>query len=165
MVALGVVLINLGSGRHYAYIQYGRPLSEVNTTQVLDIVARIMYITALVLCRGSVLAFYARLASKHYRLKYMIWGTTAFVVAAFVTQLFLVIFHCSPVTFLWPYDWQPEFADYDCMNWGNIYISSAAISIACDLALLAIPIWLLYLLQTNKKSKILLSLVLLPGLG
>ena len=165
MVILGVILINLGSGRHYAYIRYVIPLSVVNKSQVLDVAARTMYITALVICRGSVLAFYTRLASRNYQLRYMILGTTVFIIAAFITQLFLIVFHCKPVTGLWPYRWQPEYEEYDCLNWGNVYISSAAVSIACDLALLTIPIWLLYLLQTGRKRKVLLSIILLPGVG
>ena len=139
--------------------------SKVNLTQILDVAARMMYITALVICRGSVLAFYIRLASQHPKLKILIIATAVFVVATYIPQFFLILFHCTPVTGLWPYDWQPEYDDYECLNWGNVYITSGALSIACDVALLIIPIWLIALLQVDRRRKILLSLVLLPGIG
>ncbi|KAK5220288.1 hypothetical protein LTR47_011261, partial [Exophiala xenobiotica] len=52
-VVLCVILIKLGSGRHYDYIQYVMPLSRVKVTETLDFAAHIIYTTALFACRFS----------------------------------------------------------------------------------------------------------------
>lgn len=164
VVGLSIELIRLGSGRHIEYIQYVLSMDTVRDTEVLDFVTHILYTTALFVCRVSGLAFYYRLASQHDKLRVMIIGTAAFLVTAYLPQMFLLIFHCLPVTGLWPYAWQlPDVDQYKCLAWGVVYSVNAGLSLVCDVALLAIPLALIYLLHLDRTRKIVLSFILLPG--
>lgn len=163
IIALCIVLINLGSGRHIEYIQYVLSSSQVNRTEVLDFVTHILYTTALLVCRLSGLAFYHRLASYHLRLSMTIKIATGFLILAYLAQILLLVFHCVPVTGLWPYAWQPQINDYTCITWGEVYSVNSALSLTCDLILLVIPSMLIHLLHVSRKRRFQLSLILFPG--
>ncbi|KAJ5894039.1 hypothetical protein N7495_005730 [Penicillium taxi] len=162
-VVLSIVLINMGSGRHIEYIQYVLPMSTVRQTEVLDFVAHIFYTTALFFCRLSGLAFYFRITSRSSILNKIIMVAAPFLFAAYLPQLFLLIFHCRPVTGLWPYSWQPEPINYTCLSWGLVYSVNSGISLVCDVMMFAIPAILIKQLHISMRKKIKLSIVMFPG--
>ncbi|CAD0028664.1 unnamed protein product, partial [Aureobasidium pullulans] len=130
-MALCLVLINEGSGRHIEYIQYVLSMPEVEETEIVDFVAHLVYTATLYLCRMSGLAFFTRLCSSHPTFRISIWACGFFLTAAFLVQFFLILFHCLPV---------------------------------CDFVLFSIPIAMIAILQLPKGRKIVLSLVMLPGM-
>ncbi|GLA78880.1 hypothetical protein AtubIFM55763_001043 [Aspergillus tubingensis] len=109
----------MGRGRHIEYIQYVLSLPSINETERYDFVMHILYTTALFVCRLSGLAFYQRLASRHPKISLAIKLSAGFLLASFLAQFFLLLFHCLPVTGLWPYPWQPQIDDYKCITWGG----------------------------------------------
>ncbi|CAG8020390.1 unnamed protein product [Penicillium nalgiovense] len=162
-VVLSVILINLGSGRHIEYIQYVLPLPTVRDTEVLDFIAHIVYTTALFLCRLSGLAFYFRLSARSTKLHMSIIIAAPLLLAAYIPQLFLLIFHCKPVTGLWPYEWQVEPKTYKCYTWGLVYSVNSGLSLACDMLMFVIPAALIKGLHVSIEKKIKLSFVMFPG--
>ncbi|KAJ5807364.1 hypothetical protein N7447_010820 [Penicillium robsamsonii] len=162
-VVLSIILINLGSGRHIEYIQYVLSPDTVRDTEVLDFVAHILYTTALFLCRLSGLAFYYRLTARSTKLHLSIIIAAPLLLAAYLPQLLLLIFHCQPVTGLWPYEWQVEPKTYKCLSWGLVYSVNSGLSLACDLLMFAIPAALIKGLHVSLQKKIKLSLVMFPG--
>ncbi|KAJ5587593.1 uncharacterized protein N7459_003358 [Penicillium hispanicum] len=164
-VVLCIVLIRLGSGRHIEYIQYVLSLPTVRKTEVLDFVAHILYTTALFLCRLSGLAFYYRLAARSGKgkLNMAIMIAAPLLFAAYLPQLFLLIFHCRPATGLWPYAWQQETTNYQCLSWGLVYSVNSGVSLACDVLMFTIPAILIKQLHVSIQKKIQLSLVMFPG--
>ncbi|GLA15480.1 hypothetical protein AnigIFM62618_002021 [Aspergillus niger] len=163
IIALSIILIDMGSGRHIEYIQYVLALSRVNDTERYDFVMHILYTTALFVCRLSGLAFYQRLASRHPKISLAIKLSAGFLLAAFLAQFFLLLFHCLPVTGLWPYPWQPQIDNYKCITWGDVYVTNSALSLVCDVMMLALPSMLIYMLQVSPKRKLQLSLIMFPG--
>lgn len=145
------------------YIQYVLSLPTVRDTEVLDFVAHILYTTALFLCRLSGLAFYFRLTARAGKLHMAIMIAAPVLFAAYLPQLFLLIFHCRPVTGLWPYDWQQENKNYTCLSWGLVYSVNSGVSLACDVMMFIIPAILIKQLHVSLKNKIKLSLVMFPG--
>ncbi|KAK2590461.1 hypothetical protein QQS21_011862 [Conoideocrella luteorostrata] len=164
-VGLCIELITLGSGRHFAYIQYVLPVDIVMRTQILDFVAHIVYTTALLLCRVSGLAFYYRICGLHRGFLVTIRAVGGVIIAGFLPQLFLLIFHCHPVTGLWPYGWEPGHENYTCLQWGIVYSVNSSVSLVCDLLLFGIPVAMLWILEMPRKRKVQLGCILLPGLG
>ncbi|EFZ02302.2 hypothetical protein X797_000198 [Metarhizium robertsii] len=164
-VGLCIELICLGSGRHFAYIQYVLPVDIVMRTQILDFVAHIIYTVALLVCRISGLAFYYRICSVHHGFLIAIQAVFAVIVAGFMPQLFLLIFHCRPVTGLWPYGWEPGWERYTCLQWGLVYSVNSSVSLVCDFLLFGIPVAMLKILEMPRKRKLQLACILLPGLG
>ncbi|KAJ5869537.1 hypothetical protein N7455_004478 [Penicillium solitum] len=163
-VILSIILINLGSGRHIEYIQYVLSLPTVRETEVLDFVAHIIYTTALFLCRLSGLAFYFRLTARSTKLHMSIIIAVPLLFAAYLPQIFLLIFHCRPVTGLWPYAWQVEPKTYNCLTWGLVYSVNSGLSLACDMLMFAIPAALIKGLHVSLEKKIKLSIVMFPGI-
>jgi hypothetical protein len=163
IVVLSIVLINLGSGRHIEYIQYVLSMPTVRQTEVLDFVAHVLYTTALFLCRLSGLAFYYRLTARSTKLHMSILVAVPLLFAAYLPQLFLLVFHCRPVTGLWPYEWQTEPRTYNCLTWGLVYSVNSGLSLACDILMFAIPAILIKELHISTEKKIKLSIVMFPG--
>ncbi|TIA03920.1 hypothetical protein D6C82_01389 [Aureobasidium pullulans] len=163
-MALCLVLIKEGSGRHIEYIQYVLSMPEVEETEIVDFAAHLVYTATLYLCRMSGLAFFTRLCSSHPTFRISIWACGFFLTAAFLVQFFLILFHCLPVTGLWPYAWQTTGRTYKCITWGIVYVSNSSLSLICDFVLFSIPIAMIAILQLPKGRKIVLSLVMLPGM-
>jgi hypothetical protein len=96
-MALCLVLIYQGSGRHLEYIQYVLTMPEVKMTEIIDYAAHLIYTSALYFCRLSGLAFFTRLCSSHPIFRKAIWGAAFFLTGAFIVQFFLILLHCLPV--------------------------------------------------------------------
>ncbi|RCI16974.1 hypothetical protein L249_3079 [Ophiocordyceps polyrhachis-furcata BCC 54312] len=164
-VGLCMELIRLGSGRHYAYIQYVLDLQTVERTQILDFAAHILYTVALLLCRVSGLAFYHRVCGLHGGFLVGIHVVFGLLMAGFLPQLLLIVLHCQPVTALWPYGWEPDSAVYKCLQWGVVYVTNSTISLICDMLLFGIPVAMLRILEMPQRRKIQLGCILLPGIA
>ncbi|KAH7243756.1 hypothetical protein MRS44_017114 [Fusarium solani] len=162
-VGLCIRLIKLGSGRHFEYIEYVLDMPTVELTEILDFAAHIIYTIALLLCRISGLAFYYRLCSLHDNFLLAMKVIFGILIAGYLPQIFLLIFHCIPVTSLWPYPFQPGYDKYTCLQWGLVYSVNSSVSLLCDLLLFGIPIVMLRVLEMPRKRKIQLACILLPG--
>jgi hypothetical protein len=138
-------------------------MPTVRETEVLDFVAHILYTTALFLCRLSGLAFYFRISARSSKLRLGIMIVAGIITAAYLPQIFLLIFHCKPVTGLWPYEWQSEPITYKCLSWGLVYSVNSGVSLACDVMMFVIPGILIKELHVSLKKKIKLSIVMFPG--
>lgn len=153
----------MGSGRHFEYIEYVLPRDTVRRTEVLDFACHILYANALLFARLSGLAFYHRVAVLSTKLYYAIIAAFIFLIACYLTQLFLLIFHCIPVTGLWPYEWQDEYNTYRCLTWGLVYSVISATSLVCDFVMFTIPAIMIKGLRVSARKKLQLSCLLFPG--
>lgn len=162
-IGLSIKLLKMDSGRHIEYIEYVMSNEITNKTQVYDFVAHLIYTTALFVCRVSGLVFYRRLCDRHSTLLLCVKAASIFMTVAYIPQMFLIIFHCLPVTGLWPYGWQPDLNKFKCMPWGVVYITNSSISLASDLVVFAIPAALVSMFRASLMMKFKLSLVLFPG--
>lgn len=162
-IGLSVHLIRLGTGRHLEYIRYVMTDRQENITEELDFIAHLIYTTALFVCRLSGLAFYRRLCELHDKLFFAINCAAVLLVAAYLPQMSLIIFHCKPVTALWPYSWQLRSEDFVCLTWGLVYTVNSGLSLFCDLFMFAIPVALIHTLKMPLRGKMRLYLVLFPG--
>lgn len=137
--------------------------SQTEKSEVLDFSAHLIYTTALFFCRLSGLAFYRRLCELHGRLSLAIKCALVLLTAAYLPQMCLIIFHCKPVTGLWPYPWELRSGDYVCLRWGLVYTVNSGLSLLCDIFMFAIPVGLIRTISLPPSRKLHLYLVLLPG--
>ncbi|OHE96294.1 hypothetical protein CORC01_08366 [Colletotrichum orchidophilum] len=163
-VPLCLILINIGSGRHFEFIQFVMTQEILEETEVLDFTAHLIYTSALFVCRFSGLAFYYRVCGVHSRFLVAIKAAALFLIAGYITQMLLIVFHCLPVTALWPYEWQSQFNQFKCLPWGFVYGINSAVSLLCDFVLFGIPVAMLWMLEMTRKRKIQLACILLPGI-
>lgn len=158
-------LILIGSGRHFHYITYVMALSTIEYSEILDFGAHIVYTTTLLLCRMSGLALYYRICRVHSGLLLLIRIIFGILIAGYLPQLLLIVFHCTPVTGLWPYPWQSGYDDHACLQWGLVYSVNSAVSLLCDLLLFGIPVVMLKVLEMPRRRKIQMACILLPGVS
>lgn len=131
--------------------------------EVLDIVAHILYTIALFTCRASGLVFYRRITPRYGKLHLAIKLSVVFLFVCSLPQLFLIIFHCIPVTGLWPFSWQADQSQYRCLQWHLVYAINSGLSLAYDIVMFAIPATLIKSLRVGWKKRLKISLVLFPG--
>ncbi|KAM0716634.1 hypothetical protein Q7P37_008079 [Cladosporium fusiforme] len=112
---------------------------------------QIVYPFALALIKMSFLALYNRIFAPPVINRWLLYGTSAFVVIYTVVIMLVFAFECSTPTdaFL------PSFpASGDCMDLRKVYFSSAAINILTDLAVLFLPLKPILNLNINTHRKI-----------
>ena len=88
--------------------------------------------TALLVCRLSDLAFYHLLCELHDRLSLAIKCALLLLIAAYLPQMCLIIFHCKPVTGLWPYPWELRSVDHIFAIGAGIHRQFWPLSFACS---------------------------------
>ena len=156
--------INLGTGRHDEYLIYVMSTSTLLKTEVLDFIAHVIYTTALLICRLSGLAFYYNLCGHGANFGIVIKIAAGIVIAGYIPQICLLIFHCRPVTAFWPYGTEDIADNYTCLTWGLVYSVNSGVSLVCDVLIFGIPTAMLKILKIQKKKKMLLASILLPGI-
>lgn len=163
--ALCIVLVHIGAGRHIAFLGYLTDDAGYERFQIIDSVAHLIYITALMLCRVSGLAFYYRICSLHREFFMGIKIVFGILITAYLVQAGLIIFHCAPVTLLWDPTFPGDTRMDHCLMWNDVYVSSSIISLISDFFLFGIPVAMLWVLEMPQKRKVQLACILLPGVG
>jgi hypothetical protein len=107
----------------------------------------------------SILLFLRRLESQSRVVNGLIWGAMAFVFGLFIATLFVDIFQCRPVAYV--YDM--SIAGGTCINQGDFYVSTAALNLFTDLVVLSIPIIITWSLQMPLRRKIAVCIILCLG--
>ncbi|EXA30589.1 hypothetical protein FOVG_18045 [Fusarium oxysporum f. sp. pisi HDV247] len=120
----------------------------------------VLYFPLVSLLKMSLLFFYLRiffLGLAHT----LLWGTIIFNAIYGIIFTFLAIFQCSPISYSWT-KWDGEH-EGTCLNLNAIGWANAAISIALDLWMLAIPLWCLRSLTLHWKKKIGVAAMFMVG--
>jgi hypothetical protein len=134
----------------------GRDIWTLTPSQITDFglyfwILEILYFVEVSMLKLSLLLFYIRIFPGR-SVRNLLWGTftgSAIFGAAFV---FVAIFQCTPVKYYWQ-KWDGEHQG-TCLNINSIAWSNAAISIAIDIWVLAIPLWQLKSLNLDWRRKI-----------
>lgn len=165
-LGMAIHTINLGEGRHILWIvlQGMIDVTVVSKQEIMDFALHLVYNTALVACRLSALAFFHRLSGSSKIVRNMVVIGYVVMTLFYLPQMFTLIFHCHPVTALWPYDFQVESSSYTCLSWGLVYLVNGCLSVASDLMLFAVPAVLIRSIKTDKATKFKLALILYPGI-
>jgi hypothetical protein len=107
----------------------------------------------------SILLFFRRLDSKSRLINTLIWGTMTFTVCLFFAVLFVDIFQCSPVAYV--YDL--SIPGGTCIDQGAFYVSTAALNLFTDFLVISIPIIITWSLQMPLRRKIAVCIILCMG--
>ncbi len=120
----------------------------------------ILYFTQVMLVKLCLLLFYLRIFPSP-GVRHLLWGTIIFTVLFGVIFFFVAIFQCSPISFFWNH-WDGEH-EGSCRDINAIAWANAAISIALDFWMLAIPLAQLKALNLHWKKKIGVALMFIVG--
>lgn len=103
--------------------------------------------------------FLRRLESHSRTVNTLIWTSLAVVIGLFVAVLFVDIFQCHPIAYV--YDL--SIPGGKCIDQGAFYVSTAAINLFTDLMVLSIPIIITWNLQMPLRRKVAVCVILCLG--
>ncbi|KAK6387168.1 hypothetical protein LTS17_000434 [Exophiala oligosperma] len=114
-------------------------------------IGEFLYIFISVVTKLAVLAFYLKVFSQPYFQKaaYLVMGLCF---SYFVSYMFVLGFECTPVSFFWE-QWRDPSAG-TCININAGGWAAAAINIALDVAILALPVPVILRLQISRQQKL-----------
>ncbi|KAF2116965.1 hypothetical protein BDV96DRAFT_490166 [Lophiotrema nucula] len=142
-----IVAGSLGFGRD----MWGIRADKIDLSLKYLYVAYFMYMLAECLCQLSLLAFYLRIMVNKKSRK-MVWGLIAIVTGFGLANVFSMIFQCKPIFFFWN-GWRGDKPGH-CMNVQLFGFIRGGIEIFLDLAILTMPLPMLYGLNMSSKKKL-----------
>ncbi|EGY21307.1 hypothetical protein VD0002_g7943 [Verticillium dahliae] len=119
-----------------------------------------LYFTQLTLLKLSIIFFYTRIFPAR-EVQRLLWGTAIFTICYGVAFVITAIFQCQPIHYFWT-KWD-GMHEGKCHNANTISWTNAAISIALDLWMLAIPLWQLRSLKLHWKKKVGVAMMFCVG--
>lgn len=135
------------------------PQNITNVLMYFYIMACLYFLQA-TLVKLAILTFYMRIFPSRGA-KRLLWGTSILTALWGVAYVIAAITQCRPISYFWT-QWdglhQGSCVDAKAIAWSN-----AAINIALDLWILAIPLWQLRKLQLHWKKKV--GVALMFGVG
>lgn len=143
----------------------GRDIWTLTATQITDFamyfyIMTVMYFLQVTLLKMSFMFFYLRIFPDK-KIRRLLWGTVMFNTGFGILFVVLTIFQCHPISFYWT-KWDGEHTG-QCLSISNIAWANAAISIALDFWMLAIPLWQLRKLRMHWKRKVGVALMFIVG--
>ncbi|KAJ5654420.1 hypothetical protein N7490_001423 [Penicillium lividum] len=154
-MCLCMMILRHGSGQHLAAL-VSHPEELVLMYKWL-ITTQMVYMFNLWLCRVSGLAFYARLNPMPRFILYLRLSF-GFVTAVFVAQTLIIALQCVPLAALW------GAVEGKCMGSKVTFVSTGALTIACDSLILLLPINIVLSLQASMTRKLALLGILCFGI-
>ncbi|GJC99389.1 CFEM domain-containing protein [Colletotrichum higginsianum] len=119
-----------------------------------------LYFLQVTLVKLAIIFFYMRIFPAR-EVQRVLWATTVFIVVWGFAFVVAAVFQCKPIHYFWT-KWdglhQGSCASANAVSWSN-----AAISIALDLWMLAIPLWQLRALKLHWKKKVGVALMFIVG--
>ncbi|MCJ1284060.1 hypothetical protein MMC26_003391 [Xylographa opegraphella] len=155
-------VVRFGLGKHIEVVAMAdRTFSGVKIMLKYLIVAECFYAFGQVTVKISLLLLYRYLFTSK-RLHLWINITIVFMLAWGVAVLMGSIFSCNPINAFWDFELQGTPGVY-CINFQAFYISVAIPNLLTDVLILAMPIWQVWKLQLDRRSKIALTFIFLLG--
>ncbi|KAJ2986282.1 hypothetical protein NUW58_g5102 [Xylaria curta] len=156
-VTSAITGIHYGTGRHYS------DLKDADKEEAMKYwwLCYIWYCLTMITSKISIGVFLIRLTVSRIH-HYIIYIVMLFTVASGVVFFFVTLFQCNPVTFFWDKDIKGG----TCIDSGIIaaltYLYSA-FSVICDFTFAILPIFLIYALQIDRRTKLALIPILSIG--
>ncbi len=127
--------------------------------------AEVIYITMMSLVKLSLCLFYVSIFSVG-RVSYILWGTVVFHVLFGVAFIFKLFFQCTPLSFYWEQlNFLHPVTTGHCINLNDSTWAHAAINVASDIWLLAIPLSQVTKLNLHWKKKVAAGIMFATGAG
>ncbi len=107
--------------------------------------------------KASILVFYYR-TFPHHIFRIAIWIVSAIVGCWFIAMIFLTVFQCIPITYVWNKN-QPG----SCMKIATSYVSTAIVNVVTDFIIVAMPVPLILRLNLPTARKLSVCGILILG--
>ncbi|THV54676.1 hypothetical protein BGAL_0022g00320 [Botrytis galanthina] len=134
------------------------PLERYHLYGKLIMSSSVIYVACLGLSKFSLLLFYNRLSPVQW-FRNAVYFLMFVVVGHSFALIFALIFLCKPLAMNWDY----EIVDGTCIDRTAIFIATAALNVATDIALLALVVPMIVDLQMPRIQKVGLIVIFLVG--
>lgn len=125
----------------------------------LVLVAAVIYVLALAFAKLSLIILYHRIISTKPMYKFALYVVTAIVCGYSIAIVFALIFACSPIQ----KNWDASITRGHCIDRDGLYIATAVTNIITDLALIILPIPVVFTLQMPRIQKLGLLMLFVIG--
>jgi hypothetical protein len=120
----------------------------------------ILYLLQIMLIKLTLLFFFLRIFPRPV-IRQLLWATVAFNCFWGLTFMTTSIFSCQPISFYWT-SWDQS-GSGKCVNINALTWANAAISIALDVWMLALPLYEVFRLQLTMRKKLSVTLMFVVG--
>ncbi|EAW09305.1 uncharacterized protein ACLA_035080 [Aspergillus clavatus NRRL 1] len=132
---------------------------DIKSGMIWSFANQLVYNPCLTMIKISILLFLRRLESRSTVVNLLIWSSIVVTVLLFVIVLFIDIFQCTPVAYLF----DPTIEGGSCIHQAAFYVSTAATNLFTDLLVLVIPILITWSLQMPVRRKVAVCIILSFG--
>ncbi|KAL6789545.1 putative PTH11-typeG-protein-coupled receptor [Trichoderma sp. SZMC 28013] len=157
--SLLIVHTRYGMGRHSAYISDKNKCEIFKFSDERGICSTSTYKLTINFSKVSILRLYLRIFESYLWMKRTCWGLIVCVAMYCLSSTAATVFQCDPI---------PKAFDKaipgTCINLAKFWFANAEFSIATDIFILALPIPIVYTLQSSWSRKIALVLVFAVGI-
>ncbi|EPS39076.1 hypothetical protein H072_7167 [Dactylellina haptotyla CBS 200.50] len=144
--------IRLGLGHHI----WNQDLSDLDKfkneiglfAKILNDGAGILYSFSLNLVKCSIVVLYIRVFPVKW-FRFFLFGVGFILIASFLMTLFVVVFHCKPISASW--DW--TIPDAKCLNLMVFLQTMAGVNVTTDVILATAPIPMIWNLKMSRREK------------
>ncbi|KIW72896.1 hypothetical protein PV04_01057 [Phialophora macrospora] len=157
--ALAIVGIRYGLGKHIYDLPQNSQLVD-NTKNVIQTlwICQIMYATALMLVKISIVTSYLRVFPTTLFRRVM-YALSASIIAVWICSILVTIFQCKPVRSAWDFT-----LARDCLDIVSFFYFTTAFSIFTDFLLCILPLPVFFRLNLPSRQKYIVSLLFAVGL-
>lgn len=149
--------IRHGLGRDVWTLSFGTITTFVKWFYIIEV----MYFFNVAMLKLSLLFFFLRIFPAK-PIKRLLWATIGFDILFGIIFIITAIFQCQPISHYWD-RWDGEHKNGKCVNVNALGFANAAISIALDIWMLALPLWQVSKLKLAWKKKVSVALMFFVG--
>lgn len=159
-IPLMVITIGGVSANGLGHDIWTLPFSKIYNFGKDILIMEVLYFAQVTLLKLAMLFFYLRIFPSP-GVRRLLWGTIITNTVFGISFVVAAVFQCKPISYFW-HVWDGEHQGR-CLNQNAIGWSNAAISIALDIWMLAIPLYQIRRLNLNWKRKIAVGAMFLVG--
>ncbi|KAL9630232.1 MAG: hypothetical protein Q9164_006526, partial [Protoblastenia rupestris] len=150
-----LLAVDHGLGKH---AEYAGMANIIYGAKVL-IAAELIYQLSMSCIKISILLFYYRLFRVNTRFVIAVWVMATVTACWYFTSTFVIIFQCFPVHYMW----DRKIPGGQCIPQEALWIGSSVTSLLTDVAILCLPMPMIWNLRIPMKQKVALAGVFLLG--
>ena len=126
--------------------------------------AELTYQVSMSSIKIAILLFYYRLFSAgRPRFLISIWVMATITMCWYFTSTFIIIFQCFPINYMWDRAVEGKVPGGQCIPEEALWIGSSVTSLLTDVAILCLPMPIIWRMKASRNQKIALSAIFLLG--
>ncbi|PHH51867.1 hypothetical protein CFIMG_004064RA [Ceratocystis fimbriata CBS 114723] len=157
LIIVTLYAVKYGVGSHVWTLDLSNINYVVKRIVQLILVSEVMYMCALAATKVSIMVLYFRIFPSQ-KLRRLVWAVSIFTILFTIASVLATIFQCQPAKAAWDF-----LVEGKCYTFVNFLYANAAVSLATDILVLAMPMPLLWRLTLPTKQKLAICSLFMLG--